>query len=89
MFTQAKSLLKSRIVVALLAVAMVFIFLVSSSVPKTSAVDHCSWDSRVTFYTDATRTTSCGVTVISCDGQIVHSGCWTSYRTLELCNCEE
>jgi hypothetical protein len=89
MSTQAKSLLKSRIVVALLAVTMVFIFFASSATPKASAVQQCFWYQRTVYYTDASLTTQCGVTVWFCDGETGHGGCWTAYTKTEECECIE
>jgi hypothetical protein len=89
MSTQAKSLLQSRIVVALLAVTMVFSFFASAATPKASAVQQCGWYLRVRYFTDASLTTQCGVTVWSCDGETGHGGCWTSYTKMEDCECFE
>ena len=94
MFTQAKSLLKSRIAIALLAVAMFFIFSAFPSVQnvsaKASAVQQCLWYKRVHHYTDVTYTIHCGVSTYLCDGGVAHSGCWTAFSIVTAtCECIE
>jgi len=93
MFTQAKSLLKSRIAIALLAVAMFFIFSGFPSVQKASAkastVQQCIWYKRLHHYTDVNYTTQCGLTTYLCNGEVAHGGCWTAFSTVQTCECIE
>lgn len=93
MFTQAKSLLKSRIAIALLAVAMFLIFSAFPSVQRASAkaspVQQCLWYKRLIHYTDVTYTTQCGVSTYLCDGGVAHGGCWTAFSIVRTCECIE
>ena len=93
MFSQARNLLKSRIAMGLLAVAMFFIFSAFPSVQKASTgstvQQQCIWYKRLTHYTDVTYTTACGLTTYLCDGEVAHGGCWTAFSIVRTCECIE
>jgi hypothetical protein len=89
MSTQAKRLMKRRIHMALLLVAMLFLLVTSSAPRRTSAQSGCLWRARVKYYSDASMTYQCGSTIYLCDGTVTHSGCYTDYVTILECQCAE
>jgi len=86
MSTRASNPLSSRIRVALLAL-MILLPVTSAPSPKASAVVACVWYTRVQYYTDASKTTQCGLRYYMCDGELAESGCVTEYVTLTHCDC--
>lgn len=86
MSTRAANLLRSRIRVALFAL-VILLPVTSTPSPKASAVVGCVWYTWVQYYTDASKTTRCGVKYYMCDGEVAESGCVTEYVTLTHCDC--
>jgi hypothetical protein len=57
------------------------------AIAKTSA--NCFWYQSFTYYTDASHTTSCGVRVYFCDGEVGQAGTITQYFSVKYCDCIE
>jgi hypothetical protein len=87
MSNQVKRFVKIRMLVLLLGVAMILFSLVAAT-PLKVRVRANGDETHITYYTDATHSTQCGLTIILCSGYRAHNGCTTAYFTESTVPCE-
>ncbi|MCD9187216.1 MAG: hypothetical protein LUM44_12340 [Pyrinomonadaceae bacterium] len=84
----------AKIVAALFSVLAVgcFVYFGAVSYAKTNETEkqnsYCLWYQSRRYYTDATLTTSTGVRIWFCDGEVGQAGTPTPYYTTAYCECD-
>ncbi|MBV9958814.1 MAG: hypothetical protein JO360_10350 [Acidobacteria bacterium] len=87
MFNRARKFAGIRVLSVVLALVVVFFSLMAN--PSSKGKVHASGDeTHITYYTDASLSTSCGYTIILCQGWHAHNGCTTAYYTVSYFPCE-
>jgi hypothetical protein len=85
MSNQVKSLLRNRVLVAVLAVLALALLLTSRATPNTNA--RLRQEHDIFYYTDATYTVQCGYYIFPCYGSVHQSGCVTQYYEEDWYDC--
>lgn len=85
MSSNLKKIVRNRMLMIVLAIAVIWLGLAAMSPPTTHACPPQMIE--YTYYTDSSLTTPCGWKIITCSCGVYRDGCTTSFYTIDYSEC--